>query len=65
MANNDIPKLFVEALPGAILTGAVSEFCMGWKNQRETGVAGSHFVQEDSGPAIGRDIAAWMKAHSI
>ena len=65
MANNDIPKLFVEALPGAILTGAVSEFCRGWKNQWETGVAGSHFVQEDSGPAIGRDLAAWMKAHSI
>jgi len=65
MADNDIPKLFVEALPGAILAGAVSEFCRGWKNQRETGVAGSHFIQEDSGPAIGRDIAAWMKAHSI
>ena len=65
MADNDIPKLLVEALPGAILVGAVSEFCMGWKNQWETGVAGLHFIQEDSGPAIGRDIAKWMKGHSI
>jgi haloalkane dehalogenase len=45
--------------------GAVREFCIGWKNQWETGVAGSHFIQEDSGPAIGRDIAKWMRAHSI
>jgi haloalkane dehalogenase len=26
---------------------------------------GSHFIQEDSGPAIGQAIAAWMKAHSL
>ena len=65
MAENDIPKLFVEALPGAILIDRVADFCMGWKNQWETGVAGSHFIQEDSGPDIGRDIARWMKAQSI
>jgi haloalkane dehalogenase len=65
MAENDIPKLFVNAEPGAILIGPVREFCRAWKNQTEVTVPGMHFVQEDSGPAIGRAVAEWMKAHSI
>jgi len=65
MAENDIPKLFVNAEPGAILIGPVREFCRAWKNQTEVTVPGVHFVQEDSGPAIGRAVADWMKAHSI
>ena len=65
MAENDIPKLFVNAEPGAILTGAVREFCRSWKNQTEVTVPGLHFIQEDSGPAIGRAIAAWMGAHAL
>ncbi len=65
MAENELPKLFVNAEPGAILIGAVRDFCRIWKNQTEVTVPGSHFIQEDSGPAIGRAVAAWMKAHSI
>jgi haloalkane dehalogenase len=65
MAGNDIPKLFVNAEPGAILIGAVRDFCRSWKNQTEVTVPGVHFIQEDSGPAIGRAIADWMTAHSI
>ena len=65
MAENDIPKLFIDADPGAILTGAVREFCRSWKNQTEVTVSGSHFIQEDSGPAIGKAIAGWMKVHSL
>jgi len=65
MAGNELPKLFVNAEPGAILIGAVREFCRSWKNQREVTVAGSHFIQEDSGPAIGKAIADWMTAHSL
>ena len=57
MAENDVPKLFVNAEPGAILTGAQREFCRGWHNQSEVTVNGSHFIQEDSGPEIGRAIA--------
>jgi hypothetical protein len=37
-------------------TGAVREFCRSWKNQTEVTVSGLHFIQEDSGPAIGRAI---------
>ena len=65
MAESDIPKLFVNADPGAILLGAVREFCRGWKNQTEVTVPGSHFIQEDSGPAIGRAVADWMKANAL
>ena len=65
MAENGLPKLFVNAEPGAILIGAVRDFCRTWKNQTEVTVPGSHFIQEDSGPAIGRAVAEWMKAHSI
>jgi haloalkane dehalogenase len=65
MAQNDIPKLFVNAEPGAILTGAPRDFCRSWKNQTEITVPGSHFIQEDSGPAIGRAVADWIKANSL
>jgi haloalkane dehalogenase len=65
MAENDIPKLFVNADPGAILVGAVREFCRSWKNQTEVTVSGSHFIQEDSGPAIGQAVAGWMKANLL
>ena len=59
MAENDIPKLFVNAEPGAILVGAQREFCRRWPSQSEVTVVGSHFIQEDSGREIGRAIAAW------
>jgi haloalkane dehalogenase len=65
MAQNDVPKLFVNAEPGAILIGAVREFCRSWKNQTEVTVPGSHFIQEDSGPAIGRAVAGWMQANAL
>ena len=65
MAENDIPKLFVNAEPGAILIGPLREFCRSWRNQREVTVPGSHFIQEDSGSVIGEAIAGWMSAHSL
>ena len=55
-----MPKLFVNAEPGTILTGAQREFCRSWPNQQEVTVRGSHFIQEDSGAAIGQAVAAWL-----
>ena len=63
MAENDLPKLFINAEPGAILTGSQREFCRSWPNQTEVTVGGSHFIQEDSAPEIGRAIADWAKHH--
>jgi haloalkane dehalogenase len=65
MAENDIPKLFVNAEPGAILVGTPRDYCRSWKNQTEVTVSGSHFIQEDSGPAIGRAVAGWIRANSL
>jgi haloalkane dehalogenase len=61
LANCKVPKLFVNAEPGAILVGAQRLFCRNWSNQVEVTVPGSHFIQEDSPDAIGRAIAAWRK----
>ena len=60
MSENEVPKLFINAEPGAILTGSQREFARTWKNQQEVSVAGSHFIQEDSGEEIGKAIAAWL-----
>ncbi len=59
LLSSDLPKLFVNAEPGAILTGPQREFCRMWPNQLEVTVKGSHFIQEDSPAEIGAAIATW------
>jgi haloalkane dehalogenase len=54
-----VPKLFVNAEPGAILTGDAREFCRSWAAQQEVTVKGIHFVQEDSPDEIGQAVAGW------
>jgi len=61
LATSDVPKLFVNAEPGTILTGPQREFCRTWPSQQEITVRGSHFVQEDSPAEIGRAIAAFLR----
>ena len=62
MAANTIPKLFLNAEPGAILVGAQREFCRSWKNQHEVTVNGIHFIQEDSPHEIAAALANWIAA---
>jgi haloalkane dehalogenase len=59
LSSSNIPKLFVNADPGAILIGAQREFCRKWPNQREVTVKGVHFIQEDSPNEIGAALADW------
>ncbi len=61
LASSPVPKLFVNAEPGAILIGAQREFCRSWPNQTEVTVAGSHFIQEDSPDEIGSAVANWYR----
>lgn len=56
-----VPKLFINAEPGSILTGRQRDFCRRWQNQQEVTVRGSHFIQEDSPDEIGRAIAAFLR----
>ena len=56
-----IPKLFINAEPGAILTGGAREFCRTFPNQSEVTVAGSHFIQEDSPHEIADALVDWVQ----
>jgi len=60
MAQNHIPKLFVNAEPGAILQGPVRDYVRTWPNLTEITVPGIHFVQEDSPDEIGQAILEWL-----
>ena len=64
-SDTDIPKLFVRANPGAILSTSSSdqnllEYVRSFNNQEEVMVYGSHYVQEVSPHAIGRALATWI-----
>lgn len=60
MAGTGIPKLFVNAEPGALLTGGARDLVRAWPNLTEISVAGIHFIQEDSPDGIGQAIADWL-----
>lgn len=57
-----VPKLFINAEPGMILTGAQREYCRSWANQKEVTVNGLHFIQEDSPDTIGEAISGFIKS---
>jgi haloalkane dehalogenase len=48
LAESPLPKLFINAEPGRLLTGSLRDRCRRWPNQRERTVRGLHYVQEDS-----------------
>jgi haloalkane dehalogenase len=60
LSRSEVPKLFINAEPGAILTGAQREYCRAFPNQTEVTVAGSHFIQEDSPDEISAAIKGWL-----
>ena len=61
LSESPVPKLFINAEPGAILTGPQRDFARSWPNLTEVTVKGSHFIQEDSPDEIGQAINDWMK----
>lgn len=58
--STDVPKLFINADPGAFLTGYARDFVRTWPNLKEVTVEGSHFIQEDSPDDIGKALAEWL-----
>jgi len=62
LQNSKVPKLFVNADPGAILIGPQREFCRSWPYQTEVTVRGTHFIQEDSPDEIGQALHDWLSA---
>ncbi|QIQ01039.1 haloalkane dehalogenase [Streptomyces liangshanensis] len=61
LARSPVPKLFLDADPGAILVGGPRAFCRTWPNQVEVTVPGVHFVQEDSPDLIGTTLAQFVR----
>jgi haloalkane dehalogenase len=61
LATSDVPKLFIKAEPGGILSNSEDlDFVRRFPAQTEVTVPGIHYVQEDSPDQIGRAIADWM-----
>jgi haloalkane dehalogenase len=61
LAESDLPKLFINADPGAQIVGRIRDVCRGWPNQREVTVPGIHFIQEDSPEQIGAAIREFVR----
>jgi haloalkane dehalogenase len=61
LAASGVPKLFIKAEPGSILTGRQREVCRAWPNQQEVTVRGLHFIQEDSPDEIGQAVADFVR----
>src|SRR5271168_1747377 len=61
LAGSDVPKLFINADPGAIVTGHIRDYVRSWRNLTEITVPGVHFIQEDSPDEIGSAIAQFVR----
>ena len=61
LAKSQIPKLFINADPGAMIVGRARDFCRTWANQREVTVQGIHFIQEDAPAEIGAALRRFLK----
>jgi haloalkane dehalogenase len=61
LSSSPVPKLFINAEPGAILTSAQREFCRTWPHQTAVTIPGVHFVQEDSPDPIGEALSSWYR----
>lgn len=60
LASSNIPKLFIEAIPGAMFESH-REFARTWPNQTHVKMTGGHFVQEDSPDETAAAIVAWLQ----
>jgi haloalkane dehalogenase len=63
LAETDVPKLFINAEPGALIRGRIREFVRTWPNMTETTVRGTHFIQEDSPDDIGAAVAEFVRTN--
>ena len=56
-----MPKLFINADPGAIVTGRIRDYVRSWRSLSEITVPGVHFIQEDSPDEIGAALAHFVQ----
>ena len=65
LSQSNIPKLFIDAEPGMILSGLPRDYARTWPNQQEVKVKGLHFIQEDSPMEIADAIEKWIHTEGI
>ena len=61
LAESNVPKLFINADPGAIVTGRIRDYVRSWRSLTEITVPGVHFIQEDSPDEIGTALAQFVR----
>lgn len=60
LANTPVPKLFVNAEPGALIAAPTRKaICRSWPNTREVVVASQHFVPEEAPEAVAQALMLW------
>jgi haloalkane dehalogenase len=64
LLESPLPKLFINAEPGSMLTGRSRDFCRRFPNQQEITVSGLHFIQEDCPDEIGLALARFIGANN-
>jgi len=60
LKDSPVPKLWIKGDPGFITKGRLATFCESLPNQTEIQVKGEHFLQESSGPEIGKAVADFV-----
>ncbi len=61
LRDSPVPKLCLKGDPGFVSNGRLATFFQGLKNQAEVQVKGVHFLQESSGPEIGKAVAEFVR----
>ena len=61
LKGSTVPKLWVRPDPGFISAGRFAAFYEGLANQTVVRVKGGHFLQESSGPEVGKAVADFVR----
>nr|WP_315847619.1 haloalkane dehalogenase [uncultured Rhodoferax sp.] len=61
LGQSDVPKLFVRAEPGYLLTNRLYDIAKTWPNQTEVTVKGGHYIQETTPDEVGSAIADFVR----
>ncbi len=62
LRHSPVPKLWVKGDPGFVSNGRLATFFGVLKNQTEVQVKGVHYLQESSGPEIGKAVANFVRS---
>ncbi len=61
LRDSPVPKLWVQGDPGFVSNGRLATFFQSLKNQTDVTVKGVHYLQESSGPQIGKAVANFVR----